>query len=337
VIKLYLQQVMGGENLSTSEASEVMELIMSGNATPAQIAAMLVALRQKGETAEEVAGFVTTMRKHAVPVTIDDVEAVDGCGTGGDGAHTFNISTAAAVVTAAAGASVAKHGNRSISSQCGSADLLEAAGGNIDPGPETVAHNIKSTGFGFMFAPRFHPAMKHAAGPRRELGVRTVFNMLGPMSNPAGVVRQVVGVYDRSLLPLMIDVLEMTGSRHVIVAHSRDGLDEFSVAAPTDYIELRDGRRNENLLEPEQAGLTRYDTDSLRGGDAGHNLAIFQAILDGEAGPYRDAVLLNAGAMIFVGGRAGTIGEGVRVAVNTIDDGSAAATLKRWIHESKGR
>jgi len=334
MMKPYLQQVMAGRDLSTAEASEAMDLIMSGRATPAQIAALLVALKQKGETADEVAGFVTAMRNHAVRLTLDDADAVDGCGTGGDGSHTFNISTAAALVTAAAGVTVAKHGNRSISSRCGSADLLEAAGGNIDPGPERVVQNINKSGFGFMFAPRFHPAMKHAAGPRKELGVRTVFNILGPMSNPAGVTRQVVGVYDKALMPLMIDVLEMTGSRHVIVAHSRDGLDEFSVVAATDYIELHDGSRAERVLEPEQLGLTRRRADSLRGDDAAHNLDILGRVLKGESGPYRDVVVLNAGTMIYVGGRVDSIAEGVKLAAKTLDEGAATGVLEDWIRAS---
>ena len=291
-------------------------------------------LSRRGETADEVAGFVTAMRRYAVRLTLDDADAIDGCGTGGDGAHTFNISTAAAIVAAATGVTVAKHGNRSISSQCGSADLLEAAGGNIDPGPETVQQNVNQDGFGFMFAPRFHPAMKHAAGPRKELGVRTVFNILGPMSNPAGVIRQVIGVYDKTLLPLFVDVLEMTGSKHVIVAHARDGLDEFSVAAATDYVELRDGNRAERVLEPEELGLSRHDTDSLRGGDAMHNLAILHRVYAGETGSYRDSVVLNAGAMIYVGGKVDSIADGVTIAQTVLDTGAARALFEEWVHAS---
>ncbi len=334
MLKPHLQKLLAGESLSMTEASEAMDIIMGGQATSAQIAHLLVALKQKGETADEVAGFVTAMRQHAVRLTLDDADAVDGCGTGGDGAHTFNISTAAAMVAAAAGVTVAKHGNRSISSHCGSADLLEAAGGNIDPGPETVQQNVNQGGFGFMFAPRFHPAMKHAAGPRKELGVRTVFNILGPMSNPAGVTRQVIGVYDKTLLPLFVDVLEMTGSKHVIVAHARDGLDEFSVAAATDYVELRDGNRAERVLEPEELGLSRHDTDSLRGGDAMHNLAILHRVYAGETGSYRDSVVLNAGAMIYVGGKADSIAEGVTIAQTALDTGATRALFEKWVHAS---
>ena len=334
MLKPHLQKLLAGESLSMPEASEAMDIIMGGKATPTQIGGLLVALKQKGETADEVAGFVQSMRRHAVTIALDDAAAVDGCGTGGDGAHTFNISTAAALVAAAAGVTIAKHGNRSVSSKCGSADLLEASGGNIDPGPETVQQNINQDGFGFMFAPRFHPAMKHAAGPRKELGVRTVFNILGRMSNPAGVTRQVVGVYGKALMPLFVDVLEMTGSIHVIVAHARDGLDEFSVAAATDYVELRDGNRADHVLEPEQLGLSRHHTDSLRGGDAMYNVEILRRILEGETGPYRDSVVLNASAMIYVGGKADSIAEGVSIAQTALDTGAARALFEKWVQAS---
>lgn len=334
MLRPYLEKALTGDNLSMNEASEALDIIMDGQATSAQIAGLLIALKQKGETADEVAGFVTTMRRHAVRVTLEDPAAIDGCGTGGDGAHTFNISTAAAVVTAAAGVTVAKHGNRSISSKCGSADLLEAAGGNIDPGPETVQHNINEVAFGFMFAPKFHPAMKHAVAPRKELGVRTVFNILGPMSNPAGVKRQVIGVYDKTLMLLFADVLEMTGSEHVIIAHARDGLDEFSVTAPTDYVEMRKGKRSQNVIEPQQAGLSTHEADSLRGGDAAHNASMLKRLLEGEASACRDAVVLNAGAMIYVGGKTDSIADGVVSAQKVIDDGSARSVFDNWIRAS---
>lgn len=334
MLKPYLEKVLTGEHLSTNEASEALNIIMDGHATSVQIAGLLIALKQKGETAEEVAGFVTVMRQHAVAITLNDSAAVDGCGTGGDGAHTFNISTAAAIVTSAAGVTVAKHGNRSISSKCGSADLLEEAGGNIDPGQEIVQRNINEVGFGFMFAPRFHPAMKHAATPRKELGVRTVFNILGPMSNPAGVKRQVIGVYDKSLLPLFAEVLEMTGSEHVIIAHARDGLDEFSVTAPTDYIEMRDGKSSQNVLEPAEVGLSMHAADSLRGGDAAHNVAMLKRLLEGEPSACRDAVVLNSGAMIYVGGKSDSIADGVACAQKVIDDGSARNAFDNWIRAS---
>ncbi len=334
MLKPHLEKVLAGNHLSMNEASDALNIIMDGQATSAQIAGLLIALKQKGETAEEVAGLVTTMRRHAVRITPKDPAAVDGCGTGGDGAHTFNISTAAAIVTAAAGVTVAKHGNRSISSKCGSADLLEAAGGNIDPGPEVVQSNIDEVSFGFMFAPKFHPAMKHAAAPRKELGVRTVFNILGPMSNPAGVKRQVIGVYDKGLMPLFADVLEMTGSEHVIIAHARDGLDEFSVTAPTDYIEMRSGKRSRNIIDPQEVGLSLHEADSLRGGDAAHNASMLKRLLEGELSACRDAVVLNAGAMIYVGGKTGSIVDGVVQAQAAIDDGRARRAFDNWIRAS---
>lgn len=335
-MKEFIGKVLAGEQLSQEEAGVAMEMIMTGEATPAQIAGLLVALRTRGEAPQEVAGFVATMRRHAVPITVDDPNAVDGCGTGGDHANTFNISTAASLVAAAAGARVAKHGNRSVSSRCGSADLLEAIGGHVDPGPEKVQKNINELGFGFMFAPAFHPSMKHAAGPRRELGVRTVFNILGPMTNPAGVTRQVIGVYDKELLPLVIDALEISGAKHIIVAHSHDGLDEFSVAGPTGYVELRDGRRGRYVITPEDVGLDRHATRDLAGGDAAANAVILDRVLKGEKGAYRDAVVLNAGAMLYVAAKAESIADGVRLAEQAIDNGAGLAKRDAWIAASSG-
>lgn len=335
MINEILQKLLSREDLSSDEAAEVMDMIMEGTATAAQIAGIIIALKLKGEKASEVAGFVRSMRNHSVRLKINDPSAVDGCGTGGDGARTFNISTAAAIVASAAGATVAKHGNRSISSQCGSADLLEACKANIDPGPKIVEGNINSVGFGFMFAPRFHPAMKHAAGPRRELGVRTVFNILGPMTNPAGVKRQVIGVYDKELMPLMAEVLQQLGSDHVIVAHARDGLDEFSISSPTDYIELKQGILTPKTLSPSDAGLQEFPDGSLAGGEAIENRSILQKVLAGGAGPYRTAVVLNAGAIIYVAGKAETIRDGVRQAERAIDDKSAEAKLSEWVRASQ--
>ena len=326
-----IKQVIIGTNLTRDEARSVMNLIMDGKATPVQIAGLLVALVQKGETAEEVTGFVESMRGHAVRIEIGDKNAVDGCGTGGDNKHSFNISTAAAIVASAAGVTIAKHGNRSVSSKCGSADLLEATGGNIDPGPEKVTEMINTVGFGFLFAPRFHPAMKHAAVPRRELGLRTVFNLLGPMTHPAGVRRQVIGVYDKTVMRLMIEVLQATGSEHVIVAHSRDGFDEFSISAPTDYLELKDGRISDHSVVPEELGLHAGDSEAVMGGDADANLAILNNVLDGKQGACRNAVVINAGAMIYVGGLADSIRQGVVIAGETIDTGKARKKLNNWI------
>lgn len=330
MIRECIIKATSGEYLSTDEAAAAMDSIMDGEATPAQIAGLIIALKQRGETADEVAGFVRSMRAHSTSIKLDDPDAADLVGTGGDGAHTFNVSTAAAMVAAAAGVTVAKHGNRSVSSQCGSADLLEATGGNIDPGPERVQSNINDIGFGFMFAPRFHPAMKHAVGPRRDLGVRTVFNILGPMTNPASVKRQVTGVYSPAIMALMAEVLEKTGSVHALVAHSRDGLDEFSVCAPTDYIEIRDGQRKEQSLSPKDCGLREYPSGALAGGDANYNLNLWHEVLRGEKSAYRDAVLLNAGALLYVGNKADTIAEGVELTAQAIDQGAAARLLERW-------
>ncbi len=328
----YLNKVLLGEHLTTDEAKAAMSLIMCGEATPSQIGGLVIALRQKGETAEEVAGFVEAMRSHSLQIELDGIgdQAVDGCGTGGDGANTFNISTAASLVVAAAGIPVAKHGNRSVSSKCGSADLLAGIGANIDPGPEVVKRNIEEIGFGFMFAPRFHPAMKHAALPRRELGVRTIFNMLGPMTNPAGVKRQVIGVYSRQVMYLMAEVLALLGSHHVLVAHSRDGLDEFSITAPTDYIEVKNGWIAKGSLDSEAVGLPERYPGVLEGGDVEQNRLILTEVFDAEPSAYRDAVVLNAGAMIYVSDRVESIREGVQVAQRTIDSGAAKVLLDRW-------
>lgn len=332
MITEFLHKVLRDEHLTTEEAKQAMSLIMCGEATQAQIGGLLVALRQKGETPEEVAGFVEAMRSHSLRIELDGIgdKAVDGCGTGGDGANTFNISTAASLVVAAAGVPVAKHGNRSVSSKCGSADLLAGIGANIDPGPEVVKSNIEQLGFGFMFAPRFHPAMKHAALPRRELGVRTIFNMLGPMTNPAGVKHQVIGVYSREVMYLMAEVLALLGSHHVLVAHSRDGLDEFSITAPTDYIEVKHGWIAKGTLNSEEVGLPERYPGVLAGGDVEENKILLEKILEGEESAYRDAVVLNAGAMIYVADWVETIREGVILAAKTIDSGAAKVLLDRW-------
>jgi len=336
-MKDYIKKVIQGRNLSQDEASGVMETIMKGEATPAQIAGLLVALKLKGEKAEEVAGFAQMMRKYSVKIKLSDKNAVDGCGTGGDGKQSFNLSTAAAIVTSAAGVTVAKHGNRSVSSACGSADLLEACGGNIDPGADRVETNINKVGFGFMFAPRFHPAMKYAAAPRKELGIRTVFNILGPMTNPAGVAKQVIGVYDKKLMDLMADVLNLLGAKHVLIVHSRDGLDEFSVTAPTDFVELKDGGKSSTSITPLEVGLKTHPSDSLKGGDAETNLKILRGIFDGDDNAYREAVLFNAGAMIYVSGKVETIWDGVSMARDAIDWGAAKKKLQEWVTSSKAQ
>ncbi len=335
--KELLNRLLEGESLELDQARDLMNNIMSGEVTAPMTAALLVALRAKGETAPEVAGMAQAMQSHAVKLILTNPNAVDGCGTGGDGTHTFNISTAAAIVTAAAGVTVAKHGNRSVSSSCGSADLLEQSGGRIDPGHEVVQDNINSLGFGFMFAPNFHPAMKYAGPIRKELGIRTVFNILGPLTNPARVKRQVIGVYDRSLLPLMAEVGRLNNLKHLIVAHSHDGLDEFSVTAETDFVDIIDGRATEVSISPTDVGLSLHPSGSLKGGDPRENFTILKAVFEGKKSSYRDAVLFNAGAMIYVSGQVPSIKDGVCLATDAINSGAADQKLEQWAAASSGR
>lgn len=334
MLKESLHKILASEDLSREEAKNLMDLIMDGQATDAQIGGILIALKQKGEKSDEITGFVESMRQHSLKVHIEDQDAVDGCGTGGDGKHTFNISTAASLVASSCGATVAKHGNRSVSSKCGSSELLEATGGNIDPGHVRTAETINRVGFGFIFAPKYHPSMKYAINPRRELGVRTVFNILGPLTNPATVKRQVIGVYDKALIPVMADVLKSLGSEHFIIAHSRDGMDEFSLSAPTDYREFKDGQFYDKVLSVEDVGLSSSPEEALVGGDAKHNLEIFKSVLNGEKSAYRDAVILNSGAILYVAGKAESIKEGVILAADAIDQQKALEQLNSWIEES---
>lgn len=329
-----LARVVDGRDLSRDEADALMRRVMEGEATPAQLGALLAALHAKGETVEEIAGFAAALRAYAVPVRVAD-GAIDTCGTGGDGSGTFNISTVSAIVCAAAGVRVAKHGNRAASSACGSADVLEALGVRIDLGPEGVARCVEEAGVGFMFAPRFHPAMRHAAPVRRELGIRTVFNVLGPLANPAGVRRQLLGVATSRLGERMAQVLGALGAERVVVAHGEDGLDEISPCGPTTLYELRNGAVERRTLSPEDVGLERASREEIRGGDAGRNREIATRVLAGEPGGPRTAVLLNAGAALYVGARAGSIGEGVALAARTIDEGAAAATLARFVERSQ--
>jgi len=335
MLKKLLTKLLDGETLSQAESRQAADTIMDGQATPAQIAGFLVALRMKGETASEVAGFVESMRAHSVRIQLYDGNAVDGVGTGGDGAHSFNISTAAGIVAAGTGVTVAKHGNRSVSSKCGSADLLEATGGDIDPGVERVNQVINEVGFGFMFAPRFHPAMKYAMPPRKELGVRTVFNILGPMTNPAGVKRLLLGVYHKDLMPLVAEVLSLTGIEHAVIVHSQDGLDEVSVCAPTDFLELKNGQIVPGMLAPDDCNLQMYPVGALAGGEADENLSILNSVLAGDKSAYRDAVLINAGVMLRVAGKANSLTEGVASAAEAIDSGKAREKLDRWVALSR--
>jgi len=318
-----------GRSLTEAEAAAVMEEIMSGEATPAQFGAFVTALRLKGETVDEIAGMARIMREKARRINIEGV-LLDTCGTGGDARGTFNVSTAAAFVAAGAGARVAKHGNRAMTSRCGSADVLEALGARIDLSPEQVKACLEETGVGFMFAPSFHPAMKFAAGPRREIGVRTVFNILGPLTNPAGAACQVLGVADPALAETMALVLARLGSRRALVVHG-DGLDEMSISGPTLVCELVEGCVRQYEVTPQEVGLTPCEATSVAGGTPEENAAALRGVLAGRPGPRRDIVLLNAAAGLVACERARALAEGVALAAEAIDSGAARERLERFV------
>jgi anthranilate phosphoribosyltransferase len=318
-----VELVAGGGTLPAPLAEAAMEELMDGAAPPVQVAALLAMMRVRGETPEEVAAFARVMRARSVRVVAPD-GAVDLCGTGADGLHTFNISTLAAFVVAGAGVPVAKHGNRAITSRSGSADLVEALGIPLDPGPEAVARSIRETGFGFMFAPAYHPAMKHAMPIRRELPMRTIFNLLGPLSSPAHVRRQLLGVADPSLVGLIAGALSRLDTERAIVVHGADGTDELSLAGPNQAVLVEGGSTRELVIDAVDFGLGRAPLAALAGGDAQLNAAITVSVLGGEPGPARDVVLLNAGAALFVAGRAADVAEGVALAADSIDSGRAA-------------
>jgi anthranilate phosphoribosyltransferase len=320
-----------GRSLSEQEAAAVMGEIMSGEATPAQLGAFLVALRLKGETAEEIAGMARVMRAKALRVPFDGTPLLDTCGTGGDGMGTFNVSTAAAFVAAGAGAVVAKHGNRAVTSHCGSADVLEALGVKIDLPPEGVAHCLREVGVGFMFAPNFHPAMRFAAGPRREIGVRSVFNILGPLTNPAGARAQVLGVADAAIGEKMIQVLSRLGCGHALVVHGEDGLDEMTLGGPTLVYELQEGDIRSYRVTPAEVGLRQASDNAVKGGSPEENAAAMRAVFGGEQGPVRDIVLLNSAAALVAADKAASLTEGVTLAAQTIDSGAAGKKLDRFI------
>ncbi|MCG5517151.1 MULTISPECIES: anthranilate phosphoribosyltransferase [Ectothiorhodospira] len=326
-----IRAVTEHRDLSGQEMITVMRQVMTGEATPAQIGGFLVGLRMKGETVDEVAAAASVMRELATRVEVDTKHLVDTCGTGGDASGTFNISTAAAFVVAAAGGRVAKHGNRSVSSRSGSADVLEIAGVNLDLEPEQVARCINQVGVGFLFAPRHHGAMKHAVGPRREMGVRTLFNVLGPLTNPAGAPNQVLGVFSTHWLEPLAQVLRLLGSRHVMVVHAEDGLDEISIGSPTRVAELRDGKVTTRIIAPEAFGLERTPLDAVRVDSAEESLALIRGVFEGRPGPARDITLLNAGAAIYVTGLADTLEAGVQRAAQVIDNGGAAAKMDELV------
>lgn len=333
-----ISKVLDGNDLTPDEASSAMKLIMSGELTPAQIAGLLIALRMKGETSEEIAAFAKVMREFAVKISpkVSGDVLVDTCGTGGDGSGTFNISTASALVVAGAGVPVVKHGNRSVSSLCGSADVLEHLGVNIMVDASEVERLVEQVGIGFLFAPSHHPAMKHAIGVRRELGVRTVFNILGPLTNPAGANAQVMGVYSPALTEKLADVMRLLGLQRSMVVHG-SGLDEISTAGETIISELRDGKIESYTITPEDLGFTRVSISALLGGDAEKNAQIMLDILKGEKGAMRDIVLLNAGAAIYVAGNAADIQEGIEIAANSVDNGAALEKLHSLVRETGGQ
>jgi anthranilate phosphoribosyltransferase len=324
-----IAKLVRSESLSEAEAASAFEGIMRGDATPVQIAGFLVALRMKGETVDELTGFARTARAAATPIAVDG-DLLDTCGTGGDGMSTFNISTLSAIVAAACGARVAKHGNRAASSMCGSADVLEQLGVKIDPGPEGVARCIDGVGIGFLFAPIFHPSFRFAGVPRRELGLRTVFNVLGPLCNPAGAKYQALGVADGRIAGKMADVLMRLGVERAIVFHAGDGMDELSVSGPSHVIEI-DGRRKEYELDPTELGLAPAPVETMRGGGPEDNARIAREILGGAGGPRRDVVLLNSAAALRAAGLAKDWKEGLGAAADAIDSGRAGDVLQRWV------
>jgi anthranilate phosphoribosyltransferase len=331
MIQQALAQLLDGRDLSREEARTVMGSIMTGEATPAQIAGFLIALRTKGETADEIAGCAEAMREHALPVRPQRADLVDTAGTGGDGAKTINISTAAALVAAAAGAGVAKHGNRAVSSASGSADVLEALGFELELPPERVATSIDELGFGFLFAPTHHPAMRHAAPVRRELAARTVFNVLGPLTNPAGARAQVVGVYAPELVRTIAEVLAQLGASRAFVVHGAGGIDELSPAGPNFVCEVVGGSVHARNIDPLELGVARCDPSELRGGLPEENAAAIRAVFAGQNGGRRSAILLNAAGAIAAGGHAEDLREGLELARQAVDSGAAAARLEELI------
>ena len=336
MIQQLIKRLTEREDMTVEESAQAMNEIMSGEATPAQVAAFIVALRMKGETVEEIAGCARVMREKATRIDpgVSEYDVVDTCGTGGDSRNTFNISTTAALVTAGAGVTVAKHGNRAVTSQSGSADVLKQLGVNIQAETDVVERCLRDARIGFLFAPMLHGAMKHAIGPRREIAVRTVFNILGPLTNPAGALCQVLGVYDANLVPVLAKVLRDLGSKRCFVVHGADGLDEMSTTSETHVAELKDGEVRTYTIVPEDAGLARASMEDLVTDTAENAANIVRAVLLGEMGPKRDIVTLNAGAAIVAAGAAKDLSEGVSKAAEAIDSGAAIATLEKLIRIS---
>lgn len=326
-----IQKLSNKQNLTRLEAYDAMNEIMSGQATNAQIAAFLMGLRLKGETVEEIAGCAQVMREKAVRIRTKHQTVIDTCGTGGDASGTFNISTTAAIIASAAGAVVAKHGNRAVSSKCGSADVLKALGVKIEIPPEKATHILDEIGITFLFAPTMHGAMKYAAPVRKELGVRTIFNILGPLTNPAGVQRQVMGVFSPTLTETLAGVLKELGSEHALVVHGEGGFDELSTLGVTKVSELRNGNLTTYEIHARDFGLQPADFQSLRGGDVEKNVFILRNILEGQESAARDIALLNSGAALLVAGKAGSLYDGIRMAAEAIDSGAAKRKLNAWV------
>lgn len=344
MIKDAIGKLVKGQDLTEQESAETMTEIMSGEATEAQIGAFITALRMKGETIPEITGCARIMRRFATPIgaraavdidrediNIDRETILDTCGTGGDNTFTFNVSTATAFVVAACGLKVAKHGNRSVSSACGSADVLEALGVNINASPEKVSECLEKIGIGFLFAPSLHGAMKYAIGPRKQIGIRTIFNILGPLTNPASATAQVLGVYSRDLTEKMAGVLMNLGAKCAWVVNGKDGIDEISITGPTHVAELRDGKITSFDIKPSDFGLKEASMQDIKGGNASDNASIIREILSGKKGPKRDIVILNSAAGLFVGGKAPGIREGIAAAADAIDSGRAAEKVEQLI------
>jgi anthranilate phosphoribosyltransferase len=334
-IQQAINHLTSGEPLENDLALRVAGEILAGEATPAQIGAFLTGLRIRGEQPGHLLAFARTMRTHAAPIEISDRDTiVDTCGTGGDHSGTFNISTAAAIIAAGAGARIAKHGNRAVTGRCGSADVLKALGVQIEMPPEKAAQCLDTAGLTFFFAPVFHASMRHAAAPRREIGIRTIFNMLGPLANPGGAKRQLIGVYDRRLMRTFAEVLLELGSEHVMIVHGSDGLDEITLTGATEVMESSQGKINSYSITPEEFGLARAPIEALLGGTAEENAATIRRILEGERGPKRDVAVLNAAAALVVGDRAESIDEGIESASRALDGGAAREALEKLVAAS---
>jgi len=337
MIREAIAKLAEGKMITENEALLTMRQIMDGEATPAQIAAYLTALRIRGETPEVIAGSATAMREHFTAVEPHSDVVVDTCGTGGDGAHTFNISTTVALVTAGAGITVAKHGNRSVSSKSGSADVLEALGVNLAVSPDAMSDCMREIGIAFLFAPALHPAMKHAIGPRKEIGIRSIFNILGPLSNPANAKYGMLGVYQRTLVPVLAEAAASLGAKHLFVVHGHDGLDEITLTGPSDVAEVINGKVESFVLDPRDYGFTLCSNTDLIGGDPAHNAGIIKSILEGAKGPCRDIVVINAALAIVAGQKAKGIKEGIKIAEQSIDSGAAGKKLEKLAERTKQR